>query len=169
MTTRISDLMAFLEDFEDDWILDIISKGRLAVLDESGQVIDYTAIDPEPVKSNAKEGEPDPAEIEKGRRLAEEVHKWMEANEPIYRQMLAFVQDLKRRGVKGRVRDQIVIHFTKINQGKVMFKLTNGHWPGISRYMVLEDPTLEGDPLRFTRSAIDAYGLIPVSWMNVKP
>ena len=96
MTTRISDLMAFLEDFEDDWILDIISKGRLAVLDESGQVIDYTAIDPEPVKSNAKEGEPDPAEIEKGRRLAEEVHKWMEANEPIYRQMLAFVQDLKR-------------------------------------------------------------------------
>lgn len=61
--------------------------------------------------------------------------------------MKAFVRDLKRRGVSGRVRDQIVIHFTKIKDGKPMFTLANGVWAGISRYMALEDSTLEGDPV----------------------
>lgn len=107
-----------------------------------------------------------PDDVERGRRMAQEAWKWMEANQPLYLQMKAFVHDLKRRGVSGRVRDQIVIHFTKIKDGKPMFTLTNGVWAGISRYMVLEDPTLEGDPIKFAQSAIDDHGLFAVSWMS---
>lgn len=108
------------------------------------------------------------ADVERGRRLALEAWRWMERNEAIYLQMIAFVRDLKRRGVKGRVRDQIAIHFTKLAAGKgtPMFTLRNGIWAGVSRYMVMEDPTLDGDPIHLARSAIDDHGLFPVSWMG---
>lgn len=110
-----------------------------------------------------------PQEIEQGKRMAESAHRWMERSQSLYLQMAAFVKDLRRRGVTGRVRDQIIIHFTKISdQNKPMFTLTNGDWAGISRYMILEDPTLEGNPIRLAHSAIDDYGLIPVSWMHLQ-
>ena len=52
-----------------------------------------------------------------------------------------------------------------IEVGDEPYTFNNTWWAGISRYLVLHDPTLLEDPIRFRDSDIDCYGLLPVSYL----
>lgn len=105
--------------------------------------------------------------IGKGRAMARETWRWMEANEGSFMAVLRYVQGLKARGVKGRLRDRVAIFCADngIEVGENGRLFTNGTFAGIVRYMVLLDPSLDGGPVVMNDSYIDCYGLLPVSWL----
>lgn len=89
----------------------------------------------------------------------------MESNEDAYLQIREFIQTLK--GERGRVRDRVST-FCYENSLKIMgdgYAFDNSLWAGISRYLVLDDPSLLYSPIEFRDSDIDCYGLIPVSYL----
>lgn len=103
-----------------------------------------------------------------GRRLARQAASWMEGHEQEFMQLYGYCQKLKKGGIRGRVRD-ILASYCVANGIKVEgqgYRFDNDLWAGISRYMVLFDPTLEGSPIRFRDSDIDCFGLVPVSWLK---
>lgn len=109
----------------------------------------------------------DAAHIESGRKMAESTRRWMEGNEPAFRKIYRFVKDMQRYGGKGRVRDRVAAFCVdqSIEVGDAPYTFNNTWWAGISRYLVLHDPSLLNDPIRFRDSDIDCYGLLPVSYL----
>ena len=107
------------------------------------------------------------AHIESGREMATKVHRWMEANEAAFRKIYGFVKEMQRTGGRGRVRDRVAAFCVdqSIEVGDEPYTFNNTWWAGISRYLVLHDPTLLEDPIRFRDSDIDCYGLLPVSYL----
>lgn len=105
----------------------------------------------------------------RGRKDAERCLEWMERNEAQFRELLAFVRGMRDRGERGRVRDRAALYCIShgIETGGPGRFFANGMWAGISRYLVLADPSLGGDPIEMADSNIDCYGLLPVSWMEV--
>ena len=49
-----------------------------------------------------------------------------------------------------------------------MFRFAHALWAPIIRYMALMDPELIGDPIQFRPSDIDAFGLFPIDYIDVK-
>ncbi len=103
--------------------------------------------------------------IAAGRRMAAEAAGWMERNRPAYEAMRRCVKRMQETGRRGRVRDRVAAFCANAGVDDGARSLTNGRWAAVSRYMALEDPTLVGDPLEFKDSAIDCFGLLPVSWL----
>lgn len=107
------------------------------------------------------------AHIDSGREMATKVHRWMEGNEAAFRKIYGFVKEMQRMGGRGRVRDRVAAFCVdqSIEVGDEPYTFNNTWWAGISRYLVLHDPTLLEDPIRFRDSDIDCYGLLPVSYL----
>lgn len=107
------------------------------------------------------------AHIESGREMATKVHRWMEANEAAFRKIYGFVKEMQRTGGRGRVRDRVAAFCVdqSIEVGDEPYTFNNTWWAGISRYLVLHDPSLMEDPIRFRDSDIDCCGLLPVSYL----
>ena len=78
-----------------------------------------------------------------------------------------FVALLQQGGCRGRVRDRVAAFCVDrgVEVGDSPYAFNNSWWAGISRYLVLHDPSLLGDPIKFRNSEIDAYGLLPVSYL----
>lgn len=104
---------------------------------------------------------------EAGRKMAELTHRWMEANEPAFREIYGFVKRMQAEGGKGRVRDRVAAFCVdrNIEVGDSPYAFNNTWWSGISRYLVLHDPSLLENPIRFRESDIDRYGLLTVSYL----
>ena len=81
--------------------------------------------------------------------------------------MVQGVKEMQRTGGRGRVRDRVAAFCVdqSIEVGDEPYTFNNTWWAGISRYLVLHDPTLLEDPIRFRDSDIDCYGLLPVSYL----
>lgn len=107
------------------------------------------------------------ADIESGRKMAESTRRWMEGNEAAFRKIYRFVKGMQIQGGKGRVRDRVAAFCVdqSIDVGDAPYTFNNSWWAGISRYLVLHDPSLQDDPIRFRESDIDCYGLLPVSYL----
>lgn len=107
------------------------------------------------------------AHLEGGRKMAERTRRWMEGNREAFWKIYRFVKDMQRDGGKGRVRDRVAAFCVdqSIEVGESPYTFNNTWWAGISRYLVLYDPTLLHDPIRFRDSDIDCYGLLPVSYL----
>ena len=102
-----------------------------------------------------------------GREMAWKVHRWMEALEAAFREIYGFVKGMQLHGGRGRVRDRVAAFCVDrgIEVGDSPYTFNNTWWAGISRYLVLHDPSLLGDPIAFRESDIDCYGLLPVSYL----
>ena len=110
--------------------------------------------------------------LQAGRKMAQQTHRWMEDNERGFWQIYRFVKGMQRDGGKGRVRDRVAAFCVdqSIRVGDEPYTFNNTWWAGISRYLVLHDPTLHDDPVKFRDSDIDCWGLLPVSYLpNLKP
>lgn len=116
-----------------------------------------------PNKRNVMKGS-----ISNGRRLAEHAARWMEGHESEFMQLYGYTKKLQENRIKGRVRD-ILASYCISNGIRVEgqgYRFDNDLWAGISRYMVIFDPSLTGAPIKFRQSDIDMYGLLPVSWLR---
>ena len=104
--------------------------------------------------------------IASGREIARKTHDWMVANQEGFEAILGFVKSLQSSEKVGRVRDQVAIFSVdhKISVGRG-YMFDNTLWAGVGRYLVLVDPSLHGAPIVFKESAVDCYGLLPVSWL----
>lgn len=112
----------------------------------------------------------DGTRLAQGRKLAYDTHKWMESHETAFRAILAYLRSLQERGVKGRMHDRVAIFCidNNINTDSGAYKFSNEIWTGLERYLVLADPSLKGNPINARESAIDAYGLLPVSYLDLE-
>lgn len=106
--------------------------------------------------------------ITNGREMAKKAAYWMEVNQDAFNSIYQCVKHMQDNGYKGRVRDRVAMwcldHNVKIGYGS--FKLTNGYWAAIARYLVIYDPSLENAPIVMHDSDIDCWGLYPISWME---
>lgn len=106
------------------------------------------------------------ARLRKGRALAVSAKRWMEGNEPVFRALYGYMKQLQGEGARDNLRSRALLWLEDTGQstpgGR---KLWNGDWAGVERYMVLLDPTLDGDPVSMRDSWIDCFGLLPVSWL----
>lgn len=106
--------------------------------------------------------------LDQGRRLALDTHKWMEHHKDAFLVIYTYVKVLQINGVKGRIRDRVarfcIDHGIKV--GDDSYRFANAYWAGISRYLVLYDKSLKYDPIEAGNSAIDCWGLYPVSWLG---
>lgn len=84
-----------------------------------------------------------------GRRLAEKTAAWVEANRDDFEGIYRIVKDFQRQGKRGRLQDRVVAEalVRGVRYEADDFKMANGLWAGITRYLVLYDPTLEGNPV----------------------
>lgn len=100
--------------------------------------------------------------------MAEQTRRWMEGNREAFWKIYGFVKNMQFDGGKGRVRDRVASFCVdqSIEVGDSPYTFNNTWWAGISRYLVLYDPTLLNDPIRFRDSDIDCYGLLPVSYLS---
>lgn len=105
--------------------------------------------------------------LDSGRKMAEQTRRWMEGNERAFLEIYRFVKDMQVSGGRGRVRDRVAAFCVdhEIEVGDSPYTFNNTWWAGISRYLVLHDPKLMGDPITFRDSDIDCYGLLPVSYL----
>lgn len=105
--------------------------------------------------------------LSSGHKMARSTQRWMEANEAGFRSIYEFVKRMQAEGGRGRVRDRVAAFCVdqSIDVGDSPYAFNNTWWAGISRYLVLHDPSLLGDPIRFRNRDIDAYGLLPVSYL----
>ena len=100
----------------------------------------------------------------KGREIATRTHTWMEKHEADFWLMVDYVRSVKGGRVRDRVAAFCVDNGIEIDDGED-HTFNNTFWAGISRYMVLYDPALRDNPIRFRESAIDCFGLWPVSYL----
>ena len=105
-----------------------------------------------------------------GQKMAEQTARWIEKNEDDFYALYAIVKEFQAKGFRGRLRDRVVTE--AMNRG-VRFEdkgymFANGLWAGITRYMVVMDPTLKDDPIEFLPSDIDNYGLVPIEFRGKK-
>lgn len=103
--------------------------------------------------------------LQDGKDQAEKLRNWMENNQEAFEFMLNFMQSEKhvkypRSDCFGAVSAHLL---TKDSQ----FKVNNNHFPGIARYMVLVDPSLESK-LKMRDSVLDIIGLYPISYLKGK-
>lgn len=105
-----------------------------------------------------------------GRQLAYSTHQWMETHESAFRSIYKFVKDQQKDGLKSRLHDRVAIYCVdqNIRTDTKDYKFSNDIWTGIERYLVLVDPTLKHNPIQAKASAIDLYGLLPVSYLNLE-
>lgn len=102
----------------------------------------------------------------KGRNLARRSLAWMECNQASFISIYYFLKRLQKDEIRGRVRDRVAAHcLDKGIQVGDSYAFNNDYWAAISRYAVLFDPSLLGNPIRFRDSDIDCYGLLPVSYL----
>lgn len=108
--------------------------------------------------------------LDEGRKLAYDTHRWMESHESAFRSILRFTQSLKQKKVKGRLRDRVAVYCmdNNIRTGNGEYRFGNALWAGVSRYMVLVDPSLKYNPVDAKESVIDVYGLLPVSYLELE-
>ena len=108
--------------------------------------------------------------LDQGRRLAKYTHRWMEGHKESFQAIYAYVKHLQRKGIKGRLRDRVAMYCTSndISVEGGDYRFDNSLWAGISRYLVLYDKSLKYDPVEPRSSAIDCWGLYPVSWLEDK-
>lgn len=106
----------------------------------------------------------------KGRNIARKVKVWMEGNPRAFKAIYQYVKTLQAQNAKGRVRDRVSVFCTehKIKVGDDDYTFSNTYWAGISRYLVLYDPSLKDAPIRFRRSDIDCFGLYPISYLDLE-
>ncbi len=106
-----------------------------------------------------------------GRKLAEDTARWMEHNEHSFYALHRYLLQMRSNGIKGRVRDRMAAFCVdkSISVGNDPYAFDNNLWAGISRYMVLFDRSLVGSPIEFRDSAIDCYGMLPVSFLPNLP
>lgn len=101
-----------------------------------------------------------------GRVLAEQAARWIETHPQQFNSLYRIVKRMQSEGVQGRVRDRAVVEAMALGitfeQGGYTF--ANGLWAGLTRYMAYADPSLIGNPLQFSRSDIDTYGLPQVTF-----
>lgn len=102
----------------------------------------------------------------RGRNLAMDAARWIEGHPQQFNSLYRIIKRMQSEGVKGRVRDRAVVEAMALGitfeQGGYTF--ANGLWAGLTRYMAYADPSLIDNPLRFNRSDIDNYGLVPISY-----
>lgn len=105
--------------------------------------------------------------INNGRKLATEVHRWMEKNRDGFFAVLKYVQSLKKQKKIGRVRDRVAVWCLNngVQIGTSNYRFANPLWAGIARYMLLVDDSLNGHPIVCNDSDIDCFGLFPVSYL----
>ena len=101
-----------------------------------------------------------------GQRMAEAAARWIEKHQREFNEIYRIVKRMQAKGVVGRVRDEVASEARKrgieVREGD--YKFANGLWAGLARYMAYADPSLIGNPIVFQRSAIDNYGLVPVTF-----
>lgn len=106
--------------------------------------------------------------INNGRKLAEDTADWMERSKKGFETIYKYVKSLQSKNFKGRVRDRVatfcVDHRITVGSGHD-YRFANPLWAGISRYLVLHDPSLDGAPILMHDSDIDCYGLLPISYL----
>lgn len=99
-----------------------------------------------------------------GAVLANRAAKWIEGHHQDFLDIYRIVKNIQREGIRGRLWDRIVAEAMKrgihIEDGG--FTFANDLRAGISRYLVIYDPTLKNNPIQFSQSDIDVYGLPPI-------
>lgn len=112
----------------------------------------------------------DGSKLSLGRKLAVNVHRWMEDHESAFYSILQYVKSLQHSEFKGRLHDRVAIYCIDngIRTDTKNYKFSNDIWTGIERYLVLVDPTLKHNPVNVRQSAIDLYGLLPVSYLSLE-
>ena len=101
-----------------------------------------------------------------GRMLAAKAYQWCSTHPHEFEHIYAYVKFLQDSPVRGHLRDRVAIHC--LNNGIKIGKPAFGHdyWAGISRYLVLKDPSLLGNPVVLHESAIDHVGLYEWGGIN---
>lgn len=107
--------------------------------------------------------------ITNGEKLALSVKSWMDSNKDEFFYMYDFACQLHRKHVKGRLRGRIISHCLERRKRKDVddFELAHATFAGITRYMVLYNPDLLDDPIKFADSDIDAFGLFDVKYLHL--
>ena len=104
-----------------------------------------------------------------GKRLADKGHAWMERHESDFVELMRFAHSMQAQKRAGCSRDMFKNHCfqngIKLSDTRGL-SFDNTLWAVVARYMAIEDPSLVGMPLTFRASAVDAFGLLPVSWMG---
>ncbi len=105
--------------------------------------------------------------LHRGELMAADVARWMEKNKDAFYFILATVQDIRARGQRGRIRDYVATECIRagFKVGETSFGFGNAYWAGIARYLVLVDPRLMNNPVMLSESCLDAYGLLPISYL----
>ena len=99
-----------------------------------------------------------------GQKLATEIAHWIEKHPVEFNGLFRIVKDMQKLHIKGCVRDRVRVEamVRGIEVESDDAKFAHAYWAGISRYMVMLDPSLKGNPIEFKRSDIDNYGLVPI-------
>lgn len=125
-----------------------------------------------PLKSPYYEGrKPFTAEsFANGRKLADEARNWMNANQRVYEAFFSHVKHYQSTGIRRRLRERTIAD--TLNDGIALGegdpRLPNALWAAITRYMVMQDPSLKNNPVTFCQSDLDTFGLWPVEWMKAQ-
>lgn len=104
-----------------------------------------------------------------GRAMAVRVRNWMERNKTAFKAIYTFCKTLQLKNTGGRIRDRVAVFCVEqqIKVGDDSYTFSNTFWAGISRYLVLCDPSLQDAPIKFNRSDIDCFGLYPISYLKI--
>lgn len=104
-----------------------------------------------------------------GRTMAVKVRNWMERNRDAFIAIYRFVKQMQGTNTGGRVRDRVAVFCVEksIKVGDEDYTFSNTFWAGISRYLVLCDPSLMDCPIKFKQSDIDCFGLYPISYLKI--
>lgn len=109
------------------------------------------------------------ARVSNGVRIANQAAAWMEDHEEEFMAILGEVRKLRLekvyRDVRGRVARWCCENDVMVSAREGYF-VDNTLWAALCRYLVLLDPSLEGDPLLMRHSDVDFVGLAEVSWYD---
>ncbi len=102
-----------------------------------------------------------------GEKLALKTADWMRKNQEKFESIYLIVKELQAQGpvcrdLRGKVADM---------GGKLEadgFKFANALWAGVARYLAIRDSSLINNPIVFRPSDIDAFGLFPIDYIDVK-
>lgn len=107
--------------------------------------------------------------VSNGVRIANEAAEWMEGHEREFRAILWKVREIRRGGPTGRLRDRVAAwccdNGVRVSAKEGVF-VDNSLWAAICRYLVLLDPSLDGDPVLMRHSDVDFVGLGEVPWYD---
>lgn len=102
-------------------------------------------------------------DINAGRKQAQEVKRWMETHQGAF---FFILNTMRHEKVVPRPRDYFANELIRRHLANDKpFAFNNNYWAGISRYLVLVDPSLEAK-LNMRDSDIDCWGLYPVSYLE---